>query len=170
MSDGYIVSEREQGCQSMEQSEIAPNMVGMSVDLAAAWAANPSNRCTSDEVLNFVRQAHQTLLDLSSPKPEADAAPEDERPKVIKGAVTERQSLSSSAHIISMLDGKPYKTLRRHLAGHGLTPEEYRQRFGLKPDYPMVARDYSERRSAMAKASGLGVKPIHKQRKRRTKD
>jgi len=58
-----------------------------------------------------------------------------------------------------MIDGKPYKTLRRHLATNGLTPQEYRERYGLKADYPMVAPAYSESRSAMAKTIGLGRKP-----------
>ena len=58
-----------------------------------------------------------------------------------------------------MIDGKPYKTLRRHLSGHGLTPEQYRERYNLKPDYPMVAPAYSETRRAMAKKIGLGRKP-----------
>ncbi len=57
-----------------------------------------------------------------------------------------------------MLDGKPYKTLRRHLSTNGLTPEEYRERFNLKADYPMVAATYSEARRAMAKSIGLGRK------------
>lgn len=154
----------------MEHNAVAADMVGMSVDLAAAWAANPSNRCTSDEVLAFLRETHQTLVDLATVKEEAEEEVVDDKSKVMKGAVTERQSLASSAHIISMIDGKAYKTLRRHLSGHGLTPDEYRQRYGLRADYPMVAREYSERRSAMAKASGLGVKPIHKQRRRKAKD
>ena len=55
-------------------------------------------------------------------------------------------------------DARTYRTLRRHLAGHGLTPEEYRARYGLKPDYPMVAASYSEARRAMAKKIGLGRK------------
>ena len=58
-----------------------------------------------------------------------------------------------------MIDGKPYKTLRRHLATHGMTPAEYRERYGLKADYPMVAENYSESRRAMAKKIGLGRKP-----------
>ncbi|MGK4495599.1 MucR family transcriptional regulator, partial [Klebsiella pneumoniae] len=70
-----------------------------------------------------------------------------------------RKSLASKDHIISMIDGKPYKTLRRHLATHGMTPAEYRERYGLKPDYPMVAETYSESRRAMAKKIGLGRKP-----------
>lgn len=58
-----------------------------------------------------------------------------------------------------MIDGKPYKTLRRHLSGHGLTPEEYRRRYNLKADYPMVAEAYSAPRRAMAQKIGLGRKP-----------
>jgi predicted transcriptional regulator len=57
-----------------------------------------------------------------------------------------------------MIDGKPYKTLRRHLSTNGLTPEEYRARYNLKPDYPMVAPSYSEARRAMAHKIGLGAK------------
>lgn len=72
--------------------------------------------------------------------------------------VSVRKSLASRDHIISMIDGKPYRTLRRHLTTHGLTPDDYRQRYGLKPDYPMVAPSYSESRSAMAKTIGLGRK------------
>jgi predicted transcriptional regulator len=57
-----------------------------------------------------------------------------------------------------MIDGKPYKTLRRHLSRHGLSPEEYRQRYNLKSDYPMVAPTYSESRRAMAHKIGLGAR------------
>lgn len=57
-----------------------------------------------------------------------------------------------------MIDGKPYKTLRRHLSTNGLTPEEYRARYNLKPDCPLVAPSYSETRRAMAKKIGLGRK------------
>ena len=58
-----------------------------------------------------------------------------------------------------MIDGKPYKTLKRHLAGHGLTPAQYRERYGLKSDYPMVAENYAEMRRGLAKKIGLGRKP-----------
>ena len=74
-------------------------------------------------------------------------------------AVTARKSLASPDHIISMIDGKPYKTLRRHLATNGMTPAEYRGRYGLKADYPMVAPTYSDARRTMAKSIGLGRKP-----------
>jgi predicted transcriptional regulator len=74
-------------------------------------------------------------------------------------AVSVRKSLASKDHIISMIDGKPYKTLRRHLSGHGLPPDEHRARYGLKLDYPMVSETYSESRRDMAKRIGLGCKP-----------
>jgi predicted transcriptional regulator len=74
-------------------------------------------------------------------------------------AVSVRKSLASREHILSMIDGKPYKTLKRHLSRHGMTPAEYRERYGLKADYPMIAPAYSEHRSAVAKSLGLGRKP-----------
>ena len=58
-----------------------------------------------------------------------------------------------------MIDGKPYKALRRQLSGHGLTPDDYRACYGLKPDYPMVLESYSQVRRDMAKKIGLGRKP-----------
>lgn len=73
-------------------------------------------------------------------------------------AVTARKSLASPDHIISMIDGKPYKTVRRHLSTNGLTPDEYRQRYNLKTNSPMVTAFYSEARRTMAKAFGLGHK------------
>lgn len=62
-------------------------------------------------------------------------------------------------YIISLEDGKKYKSLKRHLGVRGLSPEEYRKKWNLPPNYPMVASDYSAARSALAKASGLGRKP-----------
>ncbi|WP_348642510.1 MucR family transcriptional regulator [Methylobacterium sp. WL93] len=58
--------------------------------------------------------------------------------------------------LVSFIDGKPYKTLKRHLTGHGLGPQSYRKRFGLPADYPMTAASYSEKRSALARELGLG--------------
>jgi predicted transcriptional regulator len=62
-------------------------------------------------------------------------------------------------YIVSLEDGKQYKTLKRHLAGHGMSPAEYRAKWGLPKDYPMVAPSYSASRSALAKSLGLGRKP-----------
>ena len=84
-------------------------------------------------------------------------APVEEAPTEYTPAVSVRKSLASKDHIISLIDGKPYRTLRRHLTGHGLTPAEYRARYNLKADYPIVAESYSEARRTMAKRIGLGA-------------
>lgn len=98
---------------------------------------------------------HEAVVSLGEApvkQPEAEPAPKHEP------AVTVRKSLSSPDHIISLIDGKPYKTLRRRLSGHGMTPEQYRERYGLKNDYPMAAPAYAETRRALAKKIGLGRK------------
>jgi predicted transcriptional regulator len=66
-----------------------------------------------------------------------------------------RRSVTADA-LISFEDGKSYKTMKRHLSGRGLTPEQYREKWGLPHDYPMVAPSYSEARAAMARELGLG--------------
>jgi predicted transcriptional regulator len=69
--------------------------------------------------------------------------------------VSIKKSVTPDA-IISLIDGKPYKSLKRHLNKHGLSPQEYRQRYGLSSDYPMVAASYTARRSELARSLGLG--------------
>ena len=78
--------------------------------------------------------------------------------EVRKPAVSVRKSLTHD-YLVSLEDGKQYRTLKRHLSGLGLTPEEYRTKWNLPADYPMVAPAYAERRSALAKQLGLGRKP-----------
>lgn len=132
------------------------NATELATELTIAWLGNPNNRVSADEVPAFLQKMHATVTALASSATE-DAAPEAATEHV--PAVTVRKSLASKDHIISLIDGKPYKTLRRHLSGHGLTPDDYRSRYGLKADYPMVAETYSEARRAMAKKIGLGRKP-----------
>jgi len=131
--------------------------VELATELTVAWLSNSNNRVNADDVPAFLQRMHDTVLDLSAGNASnsGDAAPAQE----YTAAVSVRKSLASRDHIISMIDGKPYKTLRRHLATNGMTPDEYRTRYGLKADYPMVAPAYSESRSAMAKTIGLGRKP-----------
>ena len=132
------------------------NAVELATELTIAWLGNPNTRSSADDVPAFLGKMHETvsaLLGTSTEAAPAEAATE------YTPAVTARKSLASKDHIISMIDGKSYKTLRRHLATHGMTPAEYRERYGLKPDYPMVAENYSESRRAMAKKIGLGRKP-----------
>ncbi|MCJ2101238.1 MucR family transcriptional regulator, partial [Methylobacterium sp. E-046] len=71
--------------------------------------------------------------------------------------------------IVSFIDGKTYKTLKRHLTSHGLDPKSYRDRYGLPSDYPMVAPSYAEQRSALAKAIGLGQPGAMAERERKGK-
>lgn len=130
--------------------------VELAAELAAAWLVNPNTRTNADDVPAFLVSMHAAVTQLSGATPPAEAV--DAIPPY-EPAVTVRKSLSSPDHILSMIDGKPYKTLRRHLATNGLAPEEYRARYNLKSDYPMVAPAYSEARRTMAKAIGLGRKP-----------
>lgn len=130
--------------------------VELAAELTAAWLANPNTRTNADDVPAFLVSMHAAVAQLTG----AEApAPADEPVQTYEPAVTARKSLASPDHIISMIDGKPYKTLRRHLATNGLTPEDYRARYSLKADYPMVAPTYSEARRTMAKSIGLGRKP-----------
>ena len=132
------------------------NAVELATELTIAWLSNPNTRANADEVPAFLAKMHQAVNDLASPAVPAPAA--EEATAEYTPAVTARKSLASKDHIISMIDGKPYKTLKRHLSGHGLTPAQYRERYNLKADYPMVAESYSESRRAMAHKIGLGQK------------
>jgi predicted transcriptional regulator len=131
------------------------NSVELATELTIAWLSNPNTRTNADDVPAFLKSMHDAVVGLSAPAaPQTEAEPAQE----YTPAVTARKSLANPDFIISMIDGKPYKTLRRHLSTNGMTPEEYRERYGLKPDYPMVAANYSESRRAMAHKIGLGRK------------
>lgn len=140
----------------MAEDTSESNLLELATELTIAWLANPNTRASAEEVPAFLQTMHGAVASLATPQGAADetaASPE------FTPAVTVRRSLASKDHIISMIDGKPYKTLKRHLAGHGLTPAQYRERYGLKPDYPMVAENYAEMRRGLAKKIGLGRKP-----------
>lgn len=114
---------------------------------------------SSEDVSGLIKSTYETLAGLGQ-----EAEPEEEKPE---RAVTVRKSLANKDHIISMIDGKPYRTLKRHLSTHGYTPESYREAFNLPADYPMVAPNYSAQRSAMAKDLGLGRKAGQKRGRRK---
>jgi predicted transcriptional regulator len=132
------------------------NAVELAAELTAAWLVNPNTRTNADDVPGFLLLMHAAVSQLSG---ELTPPITEEPAETYKPAVTVRKSLASPDHIISLIDGKPYKTLRRHLSTHGLTPAEYRARYNLKDTYPMVAPTYSEARRTMAKSIGLGRKP-----------
>ncbi len=140
-----------------EETDLNP--VELATELTIAWLGNQNNRAAPEDVPAFLRAMHATLTKLSvgavpPPAEEGNAQNTEE----FVPAVSVRKSLASKDHLISMIDGKAYRTLRRHLSTNGLTPEEYRARYNLKPDYPMVAPSYSEARRAMAQKIGLGSK------------
>jgi predicted transcriptional regulator len=130
------------------------NLLELATELTVAWLSNPNTNVPADELPAVLQKIHGALTSLSPAAAEAAASQAEHAP-----AVSVRRSLASRDHIVSMIDGKPYKMLRRHLATHGLTPEQYRERYGLKHDYPMVAANYAEKRRDLAKKIGLGRKP-----------
>ncbi|MBB5715861.1 MucR family transcriptional regulator [Sphingomonas aerophila] len=132
------------------------NSVELATELTIAWLGNPNTRTSNEDVPTFLQSMFQAVNKLNEPAaPEAPEQPAQE----YTPAVSVRKSLASKDHIISMIDGKPYKTLRRHLSSNGLTPDEYRARYNLRSDYPIVAENYSDARRDMAKRIGLGRKP-----------
>ena len=131
----------------------AQDLTELTVELLSAFVANNSVR--SDDLPGLIASTHAALSGLAAPSADAAAtASESHQP-----AVTARKSLANRDFIISLIDGKPYKSLKRHLTGHGLTPEEYRARYNLAATYPMVAPGYSDARREVAKRLGLGRKP-----------
>jgi predicted transcriptional regulator len=129
--------------------------VELATELTIAWLSNPNTRAQAEDIPAFLRSMHEAVVGLGEAPVEQ---PEAEPTQKHEPAVTVRKSLASPDYIISLIDGKPYKTLRRHLSRHGMTPEQYRERYGLKKDYPMVAPAYAETRRDLAKKIGLGRK------------
>ncbi|RYE70458.1 MAG: transcriptional regulator [Rhizobiaceae bacterium] len=143
----------------MSDETAGNDLIEFATELTIAWLSNPNTRASAGEVPAFLQTMHTAVQALSTSAVAAEAvAPEPE----YQPAVTVRRSLASKDHLISLIDGKPYKTLKRHLSTHGLTPAQYRERYGLKADYPMVAESYGAMRRDLAKRIGLGRKPGEK--------
>jgi predicted transcriptional regulator len=115
--------------------------------IASAYVRN--HTLNAADLPGLIQGTYSALEGLKA-APQAHAAPKDQRP-------TSRQIRRSisPAGLISFIDGAPYMMLKRHLRRHGLDPDSYRARYGLPADYPMVAPSYSERRSGIARSSGL---------------
>lgn len=126
------------------------DITALTVQLLSAFVSN--NTVTSEGLADLIKTTRAALTE--SPELVAEPATPEYVP-----AVSIRKSLSSRDHILSLIDGKPYKTLKRHLATHGLTDKDYRERYNLPASYPMVAPSYSEARRAVAEKLGLGKKP-----------
>lgn len=123
-------------------------IVELTADLVAAYVSN--NSIGPSDLPGFISSIYASIMGLSAPAPQ----PEAEKPVP---AVPIKKSVTPD-YIISLEDGRQYKSLKRHLTGRGLTPAEYRAKWGLPRDYPMVAANYAAQRSELAKAIGLGRK------------
>jgi predicted transcriptional regulator len=125
------------------------NGVHIVAKVVTAYVAN--NRMMAQDLPAFILSVHQTVGDL---RREGHAGPHEAQ----KPAVSIKRSVTD-AYIVCLEDGLKFKSLKRHLrSSYDMTPEQYRAKWGLPHDYPMVAPDYAEQRSRLAKAIGLGRK------------
>ena len=123
------------------------NLLALTADIVAAHIAR--NGVSTETLPDLIRSVHRSLLNTTNPP-----APIAEKPQP---AVPVKKSVFPD-YIVCLEDGKKLKMLKRHLAtSYDMTPEQYRERWGLPLDYPMVAPNYAERRSALAKQIGLGT-------------
>jgi predicted transcriptional regulator len=120
----------------------------MAAEVVAAFVSN--NPLPKGELPALFQTIHDALMGLSVAV--ENAAPKEE-PK--QPAVSIRKSVTPE-YLICLEDGKKFKSLKRHLGTHGLTPDQYRAKWKLPADYPVVASNYAATRSALAKAIGLG--------------
>jgi predicted transcriptional regulator len=134
-----------------EQQETKSEFIELTADVVSAYVAN--NPVPANELPALIQQVHQTLASLGSAGPTSEPTAEKQKPAVpIKKSVT-------PDYIISLEDGRQFKSLKRYLqTSHGMTPDDYRAKWNLPSDYPMVAPNYAAQRSALAKSMGLGRK------------
>ena len=124
------------------------DQVSLAAEIVAAYVSH--NSVPSSDLAALISSVHATLAKLGA----VTAAPE---PDALVPAVPIRKSITQG-YIICLEDGKRFKSLKRHLASHGMTSEQYRLKWSLPNNYPMVAADYTASRSALAKKIGLGRK------------
>ena len=131
-----------------EQEAGEDTLLTLTADIVAAHVSN--NSVAVNDLPNLIQNVHQALRGISTSSAAPEAKPE---PKV---------SIRSSVkpdYIVCLEDGKKLKMLKRHLMTHySMTPDQYRQKWGLSADYPMVAPNYAEQRRTLAKSIGLGTK------------
>ena len=142
---------------SPEFEQVQDNEVlAMTADIVAAYASH--NQMAQSELTDLITSVHGTLNGLAGG---SSAAADDAQANEAPGAPAVPIDASIGRDAITCLDcGKPFKTLKRHLnTEHELSPADYRARWGLSKDYPLVAPSYSERRADTAKKIGLGRKP-----------
>ncbi len=134
----------------MAESENTTFLTELTSEIVAAYVSN--NPIAAAQLPELITSTFQTVSSLS-------ATANNPEPEQKDPAVSIKKSIRDE-HLVCLEDGKKFKSLKRHLMSHhGLTPDEYRARWNLKSEYPMVAPAYAERRSKLAKEIGLGRKP-----------
>ena len=123
-------------------------LIELTAEIVAAYVSN--NSVAANDLPNVISKVHAALGGATTPTEEVAEKP--------KPAVSVRRSIQND-YLICLEDGQKFKSLKRHLMTHyGLTPEQYREKWDLPADYPMVAPSYAEARSRLAKEMGLGQK------------
>ena len=130
-------------------------LLTLTADIVAAHVSN--NSVAVNDLPNLIQNVHQALAGISTTASAPEAKPEP--------AVSVRASIKPD-YIVCLEDGKKLKMLKRHLMTHyNMTPDDYRKKWGLAADYPMVAPNYAEQRRTLAKSIGLGTKGGRRKKK-----
>lgn len=130
-------------------TEAQTHLIELSVEVVSAYVSN--NAISSTDLPQLIQSVHSTLSDITSEPAVAEGLPRPDKP-----AVSIKKSLNDE-YLICLEDGLKFKSLKRHLRSKfDMSPDEYRARWGLPADYPMVAPAYARRRSELAKNIGLG--------------
>ena len=125
------------------------DLSALTADIVSAYVSN--NKVQTADLAGVISEVHRALGSVGQP-----VAPS--QPETPKPTAAEVRKSRTPEFLTSFVDGRKYKSLKRHLTTNGMTPDEYRAKFGLPKDYPMVAESYSAQRSALAKTLGLGRK------------
>jgi predicted transcriptional regulator len=137
----------------MNDNTSGGNFIALTADIVSAYVSN--NSVAAGDLPALINQVHSALTRVSSGHAEVPSEP-------LKPAVPVKKSITPE-YIVCLEDGKKFKSLKRHLrTQYNMTPEQYREKWDLPPDYPMVAPNYAAARSQLAKQMGLG-----QQRRRR---
>jgi predicted transcriptional regulator len=146
-------TKRQQDREAMSDNSSGGTYIELTASIVSAYVSN--NSVPAQDLSSLINQVHSALTRVSSGQGEAIAEP-------LKPAVSVKKSITAD-FIVCLEDGKKFKSLKRHLrTQYNMTPEQYRDKWSLPPDYPMVAPNYAMARSALAKQMGLG-----QQRRRR---
>ena len=133
----------------MANASDQPNYIGLTAEIVSAYVSN--NTVASADIPALINQVHSALLRVASGEAPASTEP-------LKPAIPVKRSINPD-YIVCLEDGKKFKSLKRHLrTQYEMTPEQYREKWGLPHDYPMVAPNYARARSDLAKKMGLGTR------------